>query len=118
MHFYYNRAGRPISNEQWTTEFGKGNRTVAYTDLGALGRVSTVWLGLNHAYDDGPPIIFETMIFDGPMAEYCDRYSTEEQALAGHAFAVQALQFYQPEKRPPLIHNGRKPHGRNRSRTT
>jgi hypothetical protein len=109
VHWYYNRQGRPISNEQWTTEFSRTNRRVAWTDLGSLGRVSTVFLGLNHAYDDGPPIIFETMIFDGPMADYMERYSTEDQALAGHAFAVQALQFYQPEKRPALIHNGRKP---------
>ncbi|WP_166903861.1 hypothetical protein [Mycobacterium sp. DL440] len=28
--------------------------------------VSTVWLGLNHSFtDDGPPIIFETMVFGG-----------------------------------------------------
>lgn len=85
------------------------DRRVRYTDLGALGRVSTVFLGLNHSYDDGPPTIFETLVFDGPMADFMDRYSTEAQAIAGHEFTVQALMFYQPEKRPSLIHNGRKP---------
>lgn len=110
MHWYYNRQGRPVSNEQWEAEFSRQDRRVLWTDLGSLGRVSTVWLGLNHAYDDGPPLIFETMIFDGPMHEYMDRYSTEEQARAGHEFAVQALMFYQQqEQRRPLIHNGRKP---------
>jgi hypothetical protein len=107
VHFYYNRQGRPISSEQAEAEF-RNDRRVAYTDLGALGRVSTVFLPINHGYE-GPPLIFETMIFDGPMADYMDRYSTEAQALAGHEFAVQALMYYQPEKRPALIHNGRKP---------
>ena len=106
--WYYDRQGRPITQEQWTAEWS-GDRHVAITDLGALGRISTVYLGLNHAYGGGPPLIFETMIFGGPMDQYQDRYSTEEQAAAGHSFAVQAVMFYQPEKRPALIHNGRKP---------
>lgn len=112
MHFYYDRQGRPISNEQWEQEFSRtrGNRRVAWTDLGPMGTVSTVWLGLNHAYDDGPPLIFETMVFDGPMDQYMDRYSTEAEAMAGHRFVVQALMFYRPEEqRRVLIHNGRKP---------
>jgi hypothetical protein len=109
VSYYYNRQGRPLSMEQWTTEFSRMDRRVAYTDLGALGNVSTVFLGLNHAYDQGPPLLFETMVFGGPMDEFMDRYTTEEQALAGHEFTVQALQFYQPERRPALIHNGRKP---------
>lgn len=106
-HSYYDRQGRPISMEQWSTEFAL-ERHIDVTDLGTLGRVSTVFLGLNHAYFGGPPMIFETMIFGGPMDEYMDRYSTEEEAVAGHAFAVQALLFYQEDKRP-VIHNGRKP---------
>lgn len=106
MHF--DRQGRPITMEQWVAEFGK-DRHVAETDLGTLGYVSTVWLGLNHAFGSGPPVIFETMIFGGPMDEYMDRYSTEEEAKSGHEFAVQALMFYRPEGARPLIHNGRKP---------
>ena len=53
--------------------------------------VSTVFLGLNHQYGQGPPLIFETMIFgDRNLVEqYCDRYSTLEEAKAGHAVAVE-----------------------------
>lgn len=110
MHFYYNRAGKPISAEQWITERSRVSVVVRRTDLGPLGLVSTVWLGLNHNWDDeGEPLIFETLVFGGPLSEYLERYATEEEAVAGHAFVVQALQFYTPEKRPPLIHNGRKP---------
>lgn len=49
------------------------------------GYVSTVWLGLDHSYGDGPPLIFETMAFcDGPLDQTQDRYSTREQARKGH----------------------------------
>lgn len=52
-------------------------------------RVSTVFLGLDHGYGGGPPILFETMIFGGPHNEEMWRYSTWEEAEAGHARAVE-----------------------------
>jgi hypothetical protein len=36
----------------------------------------------------GPPILFETMIFGGPYDQYMDRYCTWAEAEAGHARAV------------------------------
>lgn len=54
--------------------------------------VSTVWLGLNCRIDGTlPPLIFETMVFEGPDDEYCRRYSTFESALEGHRNIVAAL---------------------------
>ena len=53
--------------------------------------VSTVWLGLDHSFTGGKPLIFETMVFDGERhnnrgSDYAQkRYSTEEEALRGHA---------------------------------
>lgn len=48
--------------------------------------ISTVWLGLDHSFGYGPPLIFETMVFKGGESDLdCERYSTEEEALAGHA---------------------------------
>lgn len=50
-------------------------------------RVSTVFLALNHNWSsDGPPELWETMIFteDKELNNYLERYSTYEQALAGH----------------------------------
>jgi hypothetical protein len=54
-------------------------------------RISTVWLGLNHRWNSGPPLLFETMVFkNGDMAEeYCDRYSTWKEAEEGHEKAIQ-----------------------------
>jgi hypothetical protein len=110
VHYYYDRQGRPISNDQWMALFALKNRTVAYTDLGRMGRVSTVWIGLNHAYHDGPPEIFETLVFDGPEDGNMFRYATEQQARDGHQFMVMMLTtLREPVKYPPLIHNGKKP---------
>jgi len=55
--------------------------------------VSTVWLGLDHQWGDGPPLIFETMVFGGrgKLADAQQRYATREQALAGHAEMVRAV---------------------------
>lgn len=46
--------------------------------------VSTVYLGLDHGWGDGPPLIYETMIFGGAADQWQDRYTTREQAVAGH----------------------------------
>lgn len=54
-------------------------------------RVSTVFLAVNHQYGDGPPLLFETMIFEpGTYFDiYCERYSTWAEAEAGHATAIE-----------------------------
>lgn len=45
--------------------------------------VSTVFLVLDHSYDD-TPVLFETMVFGGKYDQYQERYHTYEEALAGH----------------------------------
>lgn len=89
MSDYYNRKGEPIDMMEWAKQF-REDRVVAVTDLPDGKRVSTVFLGLNHAFGDGPPLIFETMVFDhGSYGEVdMDRYTTEEQAKAGHEAMV------------------------------
>jgi hypothetical protein len=46
--------------------------------------VSTVFLGLDHAWGKGPPMLFETMIFGGEHDQYQERCSTWEQAEEMH----------------------------------
>lgn len=57
------------------------------TELPDNKRVSTVFLGLDHRYsDEGLPILFETMVFDGNGFDEQDmeRYCTYKEALDGH----------------------------------
>lgn len=75
---------------QWG-EFMKQHkvRRVAWDELPGNVRVSTVFLGLDHNFqDDGPPILFETMIFGGRHNDYQARYATWEEAEVGHAKAL------------------------------
>lgn len=55
--------------------------------------VSTVFLGLDHRFgDEGPPILWETMVFGGPLDQERDRCSgSREQALAMHAQMVKKV---------------------------
>jgi hypothetical protein len=85
----YDRQGNPITFEQSTALFADfGSRRVDKTDVSEDVSVSTVHLVIDHAWDDGPPLIFETMIFGGEHDQWCDRYSTEEEAQAGHNAVV------------------------------
>jgi hypothetical protein len=68
------------------------SRRVAYDKVGEAG-VSTVFLGLDHnLWGGGDPLLWETMIFGGDHDQYCERYSTYDDAVAGHAKAVQIAQ--------------------------
>lgn len=63
------------------------NRRVAGESVdGAL--VSTVFLGIDHAFGYGPPQLFETMILGGPHDGYQERCATWEQAEAMHRRAL------------------------------
>jgi len=53
--------------------------------------VSTVFLGLDHRWDSGPPLLFESMCFNGPLDEAQERYTTWEQAKKGHSEMVEAV---------------------------
>lgn len=48
-------------------------------------RVSTVFLGLDHNLSPGGlPVLWETMVFGGPLDGAMDRYCRREDALTGH----------------------------------
>lgn len=68
-------------------------RRVARTEVNDAVTVSTVFLGLDHRFGLGPPLLFETMIFGGPHAEYTDRYETWAEAEAGHKKAVEIAEL-------------------------
>lgn len=78
---------------------------VARTDFDDGRSVSTVFLGLDHNWlRDGPPVVFETMVF--PECEVCVRYSTWEQAAAGHDEVVAAERQPTPPGRWPEREDG------------
>ena len=55
-------------------------------------RVSTVFLGLDHNFfGEGPPLLYETMVFGGDLHQYCDRTSTREEAMKAHEEALEKV---------------------------
>jgi hypothetical protein len=109
---FYDRAGNPIPmirSVELRADFHY--IVVAKTEVGGVWEVSTVWLGNDHGFGFGPPLIFETMVFEiaeshgyvGPSRwtgegwsyrfraaydGYSMRYSSETEARAGHAAIV------------------------------
>jgi hypothetical protein len=58
-------------------------------------RVSTVFLGRNQRYGAGPPLVFETMLFDFPPEDEVQyRYSTWKEAELGHKRGCLAAESY------------------------
>jgi hypothetical protein len=73
---------------EWAIWFeNAANRHVGLTEIGCL-RISTVFLGIDHNWGHGDPLLFETMIFQDDSDLYTDRCSTWEAAEAMHADAV------------------------------
>jgi hypothetical protein len=100
---YFDRKGLPLSLTQYAMLFENMEYRVVKQE--ALGKyfVSTVWTGLNMSFlKNFRPLIFETMIFledenDNGIEElmgYQERYSTEEEALAGHAKAIEFVKQF------------------------
>ncbi len=76
---------------RWLTEHF-AERVVAKTNLPGGVEVSTVFLGLDHGPQEKLPAVFETKIFGGPHADWTYRYTTWQDAAAGHQAVVEVLQ--------------------------
>lgn len=75
----------PADLMTWARWYETADRSVAKSEVGPY-RVSTVFLGLNHEFGGGPPLLFETIVFGPPNDDdvWCERCSTWEQAEAMH----------------------------------
>jgi hypothetical protein len=91
--YYYDKQGNPVGPEEAEkffrdTEYRRiGRETIGDYD------VSTVFLVIDHAMFGGPPLLFETMIFqEGSNSDlFMECYHTEEEARAGHEAIVEKL---------------------------
>ncbi len=94
-HWIWNRVDPPYKVYdliEWAQQFGKYSRRVDQTsffpdNIDMEVRVSTVFLGIDHQYGEGKPILWETMIFGGEHDEYQQRYHSEKDARIGHLAA-------------------------------
>ncbi len=75
---------------EWGRWLEGTDRRVASDQIGGV-IVSTVFLGLDHSFVGGAPVLFETMVFSGPLDGETNRYCTWEEAEIGHAAMVRRV---------------------------
>ena len=78
--------GNPVKEPnvaKWEKAF-EGDRHIGIDKIGDAD-VSTVFLAMDHSFGEGPPVLWETMVFGGPLDQEQARYSSKADALAGHA---------------------------------
>lgn len=88
MSYYYDRQGNPTDAAEFERTFT--DRHVGNDTIGDV-EVSTVFLGIDHSFGSGPPLLFETMVFGGELDQEQERYSTEAEAAAGHRAMVERV---------------------------
>lgn len=83
---------------KWAEWFETAKRHVANDFIGS-GKihVSTIFLGMDHNFGGGKPILFETMIFGGKHNDYQERYHTWKEAELGHKKAVELVKSNKTE---------------------
>lgn len=89
---FHDKQGNYITIAEYIAliELGLEYKRVGLTEVGDA-EVITSWLGLDHNWGSGAPLIFESMIFGGHRSQDLDRYSTLAAAEAGHRSMVDEL---------------------------
>ena len=81
---------------KWAVWFQDTERRLVARNLIGPSAISTVFLGLDHNFDEGPPVLWETMVFGGAMDQVQDRCSgSREQAEAMHAAMLERVRSSQ-----------------------
>jgi len=73
----------PVELLEWAKWFETTDRHVGNDTINGY-RISTVFLGLDHNFGVGAPLLFETMVFGDDDEEDMERYATYEEAEEGH----------------------------------
>lgn len=89
MQSYYildeNGQPQPCDMLTWASWFSSADRKLALTEAMPGVEVSTVFLGMDHRFvRNGPPLLWETMVFGGDRDGHCERSSSQEEALNRH----------------------------------
>lgn len=96
LQYILDQNGRPRAEKwllrwsEWMAKHKKQLR-VGRTVVGQ-STVSTVFLGLDHNFVKGPPILWETMVFGGKLDSYTERCSgSRRDAQAMHRRIVKKV---------------------------
>ncbi len=73
-------------------------------------KVSTVFIGLDHQWGDGPPVLWETLVFGGVLDGEMRRYTSRAEALRGHQAMCERVTATGGAKAPPPPRERRRHH--------
>jgi hypothetical protein len=88
---------QPTDMLTWAAWLEQADRQLAQTQIGTV-RVSTVFLGLDQRRLGQTPILWETLVFGGPLDGTMYRYETRQQAHAGHEELVSRVRSGSPAR--------------------
>jgi hypothetical protein len=94
MDKYILKNGKPVLEpdlKTWAAWFEHADRLIKLTYVSDEVEVSTVFLGLDHAFSpatDRLPVLWETLIFGGPLDGQQRRFTDKKSALEHHAAVV------------------------------
>ena len=88
MNYTLDEKWNPVAEPdlmKWARWFNTAKRHIGNETIGD-SQISTVFLGVDHGFDGGSPVLWETMVFGGKLDQEQDRCSgSREQAEAMHA---------------------------------
>lgn len=91
MNHYILVDGLPVLEPdvlKWAAWYETANCHLGRDELPDDVLVSTVFLGLDHGWGRGQPVLWETMILGGPHDGYQERYTNNCAAAIGHVRAL------------------------------
>jgi hypothetical protein len=98
--YILNEHGEPVllkDRSKWAEWMGNPEHVIVRQEEVGESRISTVFLGLNYNFesDGSPPILWETMVFNGPLdqLQVCCAGS-REQAEAMHRETVERVKAH------------------------
>ena len=84
-HYIQNAAGdvENVDLMTWARWFENADRIIKQSERDGV-MVSTVFLGMDHSFGGPVPVLWETMVFGGEHDGDQERYTSRQDAIAGH----------------------------------
>lgn len=84
MRYFDWHEKKPDSSGWYIKKTGVGFQLLRDTPVDGV-EVSTVYLGMDHNWMGGSPVLWETMVFSaGWDGDFCERFSSQEEARRRH----------------------------------
>lgn len=92
VYFVLDKDREPfaVDFDTWVTWYQSYDTVIKQTGVNGF-EVSTIFIGINASVHAGPPVLWETAVFNECEVTACYRYSSERRALEGHEELVRDL---------------------------